>query len=197
MNIDKESITYCISEFKQGNANAFAYVFDLHYRGLRYYAASILDNEEEAEEAVSDVFVKLWQKAADFDNLDSIKGFLFISTRNRCLDRLKQSKREQHRLGDYAYALSSQSETDDYLLLETEVLMVIYEEIEQLPTKAQMVFKLIFFDGLKTNQVAEKMGVSIKTVRNQKARAIRLIQTALLKKGMPAYLWAVCLLWHH
>src|SRR5690606_30118250 len=138
---------------------------------------------------------KLWQKAADFNDLNSIKGFLYISTKNRCLDRLKQQKRQQASLSDYTYLLDELEDGYDHALLETEVLALVYYEIERLPTKAQSIFKLIFFDGLKTDEVADQLGVSVKTVRNQKARAIQLLQTALLKKGLPAFLWVFCCLW--
>ncbi|GGG88119.1 DNA-directed RNA polymerase sigma-70 factor [Parapedobacter pyrenivorans] len=192
MKTSSKSIGYWESEFRKGNPAAFRHVFDLHYRPLCYYAGTILDDLGEVEDAVSEVFVKLWRRAADFDNLSSIKGFLYISTKNLCLDRLKQYKRREASLGDYRHTLETLVDGEDYSLLETEVLQLVYEEIERLPTKARAIFKLIFFDGKKTDEVAAQLGVSVKTVRNQKARAIQLLQTALLKKGLPAFIWIFC-----
>ena len=183
MDTSRKSTTYWASEFQKGNPDAFTHVFDLHYRSLCYFAGTILDDVGEVEDTVSEVFVKLWQKAADFDDLNSIKGFLYISTKNRCLDRLKQQKRQQASLGNYTYSLDSAEDGEDYGVLEAEVLALVYEEVERLPAKAQSIFKLIFFDGLKTDEAAAQLGISVKTVRNQKARAIQLLQTALLKKG--------------
>lgn len=195
MDTSRKSAAYWASEFQKGNPAAFTHVFDLHYRSLCYFAGTILDDTGEVEDAVSEVFVKLWQKAADFDDLNSIKGFLYISTKNRCLDRLKQQKRQQASLDDYSYSLDEADDGVDYDVLEAEVLALVYDEIERLPTKAQSIFKLIFFDGQKTDEVAAQLGISVKTVRNQKARAIQLLQTALLKKGLPAFLWVFCCLW--
>lgn len=196
MKTSRKSTAYWVSEFQKGNPAAFTHVFDLHYRSLCYYAGTILDDAGDVEDTVSEVFVRLWQKAADFDNLNSIKGFLYISTKNLCLDRLKQQKRQQASLTDYTYTLDTLENDEDYSLLETEVLVQVYDEIERLPTKARAIFKLIFFDGLKTDEVADQLGVSVKTVRNQKARAIQLLQTALLKRGLPAFIWIFCCLWH-
>ncbi|WP_262247797.1 RNA polymerase sigma factor [Parapedobacter soli] len=195
MDTSRKSAAYWASEFQKGNPAAFTHVFDLHYRSLCYFAGTILDDTGEVEDAVSEVFVKLWQKAADFDDLNSIKGFLYISTKNRCLDRLKQQKRQQASLDDYSYSLDEADDGVDYDVLEAEVLALVYDEIERLPTKAQSIFKLIFFDGQKTDEVAAQLGISVKTVRNQKARAIQLLQTALLKKGLPEFLWVFCCLW--
>ena len=195
MDTSRKSTAYWASEFQKGNPAAFTHVFDLHYRSLCYYAGTILDDTGEVEDTVSEVFVKLWQKAADFDDLNSIKGFLYISTKNRCLDRLKMRNRQQASLTDYTYSLDVLEDGEDHALLEAEVLALVYDEIERLPTKAGAVFKLIFFDGLKTDEVADQLGISVKTVRNQKARAIQLLQTALLKKGLPTFLWVLCCLW--
>jgi len=110
------------------------------------------------------------------------------------LDRLKKQKRQQASLTDYTYSLETLEGEEDHALLETEVLALVYDEIERLPTKARAIFKLIFFDGLKTDEVVDRLGISVKTVRNQKARGVRLLQTALLKRGLPAFLWVFCCL---
>ncbi len=190
MDNHEKSAAYWASAFQHRNADAFEYVFDLHYRPLCYYARSFLADQHEAEDAVAEVFVKLWEKAADFDNLNSIKGFLYISTKNKCLDELKKGKRQHTAFNDYRQTAETTEEIADFDRLEAEVLERLYEEIERLPTKAREIFKLIFFDGLKTDEVAERLGISVKTVRNQKARAIQLLQVVLLKKGNPAFLIA-------
>jgi len=194
MDIPKKSATYWAAEFKKKNPAAFEYVFDLYYRPLCYYAGTLLADQDEVEDAVSEVFVKLWERADGFDDLSSIKGFLYISTKNRCLDRLKQQRRQRVSLDDYAYAVDTFDEMEDYHRLEAEVLDQIYTGIERLPAKARAVFKLIFFDGLQTQEVADQLNISVKTVRNQKARAIQLLQSALLKKGLPTFLVAFFLL---
>lgn len=194
MDNPKKSAAYWASEFQKRNAEAFAHIFDLHYRPLCYFARRILGDQTEAEDVVSEVLVRLWEKADYFENLNSIKGFLYISIKNLCLDRLKQQHRQRASLLDYMYVTDTDGSIDDFVMLESEILAQIYEEIEQLPTKAREIFKLIFFQGSKTDEVASRLGISVKTVRNQKSRAIQLLQTALLRKGLPAFSWLWCLL---
>ena len=195
MKTTPERTAYWTTEFQKGNPAAFSQIFELHYRSLCYFAATLLNDEEEVEDVVSEVFVRLWEKSSDFDNPASIKGFLYICTKNRCLDRLKQQKREMASKADYSYSVDMLTDVEDYALLETEILTLIYDEVERLPTKARTIFKMIFFEGLQTDEVAQHLGISIKTVRNQKARATQLLQTALYKKGLPAFIWIACCSW--
>lgn len=189
----EKSALYWAAEFKKKNPGAFEYVFDLHYRPLCYYAGTLLADPDEVEDVVSEVFVKLWERTDGFDDLGSIKGFLYISTKNRCLDRLKKQRRRQASLDAYAYTIETADDMDDYGILEAEVLNQVYADIERLPKKARKVFKLIFFDGLRTDEVANRLCISVKTVRNQKARAIQLLQSALLKRGLDVLLLALFL----
>ncbi len=73
-------------------------------------------------------------------------------------------------------------------VLRAEVLQEIYAEVESLPGRCGQIFKLLFIEGLPTDQIAERFGINVQTVRTQKARAICLIRTALLKKGRLAAL---------
>lgn len=134
METSRRSTAYWALEFQKRNPAAFAHVFDLYYRSLCYYAGTILDDTGEVEDTVSEVFVKLWQRAAGFDSLNSIKSFLYISTKNLCLDRLKQQKRRQASLTDYTYSLDVLADGEDHALLETEVLTLVYDEIERVCT---------------------------------------------------------------
>jgi RNA polymerase sigma factor (sigma-70 family) len=68
-------------------------------------------------------------------------------------------------------------------ILRVELLQEIYEEMENLPGRCGEIFKLIFIHGLSTEQIGERMGINPQTVRSQKARAIQLIKTQLLKKN--------------
>jgi len=83
-------------------------------------------------------------------------------------------------LDQYELASEEVLETE---ILRAEVVQEIYREIEELPGKCGQIFKMIFLENLPTDQIAERMGINVQTVRTQKARAISLIRTALLKKG--------------
>src|SRR5687767_5022335 len=78
-------IIYIIEDFKKGSTRALNYIYNLFYNPLCYFAGQLV-SKEEAEDIVTDTFVKLWLKHEDFHSLQGIKAFLYIAVRNSCLD---------------------------------------------------------------------------------------------------------------
>ncbi len=106
---------------------------------------------------------------------------------------MTSDQRPRHRRIHTNIAYQQQYEPASEAVIETEVLRAevlheIYAEIEHLPGRCGQIFKLLFIEGLPTDQIAERFGINVQTVRTQKARAISLILTALLKKGRLATL---------
>ena|SRR5690606_1431329 len=175
---------YWFSELQKGNSLALSHFFDLHYRSICYFADSIVKDSLEAEDIAATAFMKLWRKHKDLESASSIKSFLYICARNACLDYLKKKKRQTSAQAEYYNLVAS---SDDYILknlIEAEFLQQLTEEIEALPPQCKMVFKRMYFDGLKTDEIADELSLSVKTVRNHKSRAISLLQATLLKKKL-------------
>ena len=173
-----------IALFRRGAHEAFDHLFKLHYRPLVYYSNQLVGDEQEAEDIVVETFVKLLRKRADFDNLQDIKAFPFISVRNACYDYLRYLQRHEISHQEIFYLTGKEEIIDDQEMIRAKVLQEIYKEIENLPAQCQKVFKLIFFHGLTTGQVAAGMNISPQTVLNQKARALNLLRLSLLKKDL-------------
>lgn len=173
-----------LTELKKGNSTALSYFFDLHYQALCYFAETIVKDQQEAEDIVATSFLKVWNKHTDFATPQNVKAFLYISTKNACLDHLKQLKRQSVSQKAYFEQLVQE---EDYILnyiIEAEFLQILNIELEKLPERCKEVFKLIFMDGLKTSEIAELLDLSVKTVRNHKARAISLLQLAFSEKNL-------------
>ena len=162
-----------IQSFRKGDQQAFAVLFRLHYRALCYFAAQLVKELSEAEDIVKDSFVKLWNKHADFDNAQTIKSFLYITTRNACLNSLRheQVKNSVHK--ELAYLESDRChELMLNQLIRLELMQEIYNEIEKLPEKRREVFKLAFIEGMKNAEIAQHLNLSIFTVKEHKAKAL-------------------------
>lgn len=177
---------YWVDAFQLGQDIAMAWFFDLHYKGLCYFASRMLQDSMEAEEIVSDCFYKLWERRQTFETAAKIKAFLYISCRNACLNQLKKIRRKTQPEQEYLRQLEEADEMVLYEVIETEILTLLSQEIEELPDKCREIFKLIYFDGRKTDEIANELGLSVQTVRNHKTRAIELLKTSFLKKGMSA-----------
>jgi len=156
----------------------------MFFPSLCFFAKRLLDNDGEGEDIAADSFVKLLNRHDSFDTLPNIKAFLYITTRNACLNYLRHSQR-QHSANRELNRL--QDKTDEPALshmVHAEVLREVELEIEQLPNRCKEIFKLIYFERQSAEEIAALLEISINTVWVQRAKAIQLIRTNLLKKGM-------------
>ena len=180
-----------ISGLKRGDAKAFGYLYKLYYNRLLFFAKQLTDDEPEAQDIVSGVFMKLWNKQADFDHLSNIKAFLYIAVRNSCFDFLKQAKRVADNKKEFRYWADDKEEAALHLMMRAELLQEISTEIDKLPPKYQAVCKLSFYEGLKSEEIADALQLSVKTVRNIRALAVKQIQTVFLKKRLFWFVLAI------
>ena len=128
--------------------------------------------------------MKLWAKHSDFESLAEIKSFLYVVTRNSCLNFLKYSKRVSASQKEFSYWAEKKEEEILQIKYRAEVLAELNEEIEMVPQKCRNIFQLAFFEGLNTNEIAGRLGLSDQTVRNQKSKALQIIRTAFFKRNM-------------
>ena len=143
---------------------------------LLLFATGFIRNKEIAEEIVSDVFVKIWEKRGELDKIKNLKSYLFISVKNGCLSHLRKAKKSKiislDEIQDF-YFLPVESPEDD--LIDKEANNQIYQAIEKLPPKCKLAFSLAKINGLKHKEIAEVMCISEKTVNNHMVSAVKKI----------------------
>jgi RNA polymerase sigma-70 factor (ECF subfamily) len=172
--------TDIISGFHKGNSRAFDLLFDMFFPALCYFANKLIEDRQEAEDIVLDTFQKLWARREHFETMPNIKAFLYITVRNTCLNYLRHRETQRKRTRELVKLLPDRFEEDaEQQRIRAEVMKNIYSEIEKLPKKCREVFELIYFEGMKANEIAEQLQISESTVRNQKVRALQLLKTAL------------------
>lgn len=165
-----------VEDLKNGNSQSMISFFNLYYAPLCYFAERMIHDRQAAEDIVEDTFMKLWKKHMDFGSIQNIKAFLYITTRNACLNHLKQYQRDAVSRREMAYL---NGDSDDFVLnsiIRTEVMAEIYRQIEKLPTQSRKVLKMSVFDNMRNHEIAAALDVSIHTVKNQKVRAMQLLR---------------------
>ncbi|WP_109699273.1 RNA polymerase sigma-70 factor [Chitinophaga deserti] len=162
-----------IPAFQQGDSTAFNAFFREHYKPLCFFASQLTGDTAAAEDAVKDSFVKLWDQRANFSHPKSIKSFLYTATRNTCLNLLRHQKVKEHFREEIQY-LEGQAADEPVLqeMIRTELMQQIYKEIAQLPEKRQQVFRMVFMEGMSHEEIAERLGISVFTVKEHKAKAL-------------------------
>jgi len=172
-----------IIEFKKGNPKSLTAIFKFYYAALCYFADRIIANREEAEDIAAESFYKLWKLHKNFDSMYGIRAFLYITTRNACLNFLKQAERVTRQQSDLAYLVNAGEETFTEAT-RTEILREVYAAIENLPPQCRKIVKMSFVEGLKNHEIAEQLNISIHTVKNQKVRGIYLLKMKLLSSNI-------------
>ncbi|MCD0490426.1 RNA polymerase sigma-70 factor [Pedobacter sp. MC2016-14] len=175
----KTNLPELFSSFKQGDQNAFSQIFNHFYQSLCYFGERITGDDMSTEDIVQDIFVRLWQKYADFETIESLKSFLFVSVRNACFNYLERNavklKHQEH--------LSFQGEIQEITVLQAmiraEVLRQVFDAVDTLPEQCRRVIKMTFEEGKKPKEIAEELGVTVSTVNNQKMRGISLLKDRL------------------
>jgi RNA polymerase sigma-70 factor (family 1) len=177
-----------IIEFRKGNSKALDAIFKLYYAALCYFAGRILSNKEEAEDIVAESFFKLWKAHENFDSMYGIRAFLYVTTRNACLNYLKQADRVNRQQMDVSHLLDPDEEKAFAEVTRAEVLREVYAAIETLPTQCKKIVRMSFIEGLKNHEIAEQLNISVHTVKNQKVRGIYLLKMKLLGANMIMFL---------
>ena len=147
---------------------------------LKSFSFSIIKSKETAEEIVSDIFLYIWIKRKELCAIKDLKMYLYTSVRNNSLRRLHQNKKATiFSLDELHVEFESPDENAEASLLTHELSFKIQAAIEQLPHRCRIIFKLAKEDKLKYQEIAVLLNVSIKTIDNQIATAIKKIATVL------------------
>jgi len=183
-----------IDSFKKGGPEALQSLLKQFYSPLCLFAERLLADRAAAEDIVGESFIKLWNKRTNFESTQNIKAFMYITVRNACLNHLKQSKRESLSKKQLAYLTGEKEEFVLNEMIRAEVLKEIMQEINKLPEQCRKVLKLGYLEGLKNQEIADLMNISVHTVKNQKARAIQLLKIRLRDRDLMAFLLLCTLL---
>ena len=172
---------HIISDFQQGNKDAFTAVYNMHYSRLYFFVKKLIEDRDEAKDITAETFIKLWKLHDRFNTNENIKAFLYITARNACLDYLRYQKKQTSNKQELSYILDQQEENIPPVNheIKVEVLAQIHSEIENLPTQCRRIFRMAYIDGMKNAVIAATLNLTEQTVRNQKTRAIKILRLAL------------------
>lgn len=160
-----------IRALQAGEERALDAFFSKYNRSLLYFAKSMLSAQEVAEEIVADSFAKLWEHRLSFDTIENVKAFLFISTKNACLNFIKSAHNKQ--IFDYDVAMFLENPDPDVhvRMVKAELMQLIYQEVMKLPEKQREVFRLTYFEDYSTDEIAEQLGMKASAVFANRSRA--------------------------
>lgn len=172
-----------LQKVKAGDEGAFEQVFKKYYPHLVLMAQKYLGDRDLSESTVQSVFVKMWEMRKKSD-IRSLRGFLVVAVRNRCMNELKH--RQVVREFEKEYKEPEESHWPSFY--ENNYLQQINKVIDELPEQRRRIFKMSRMDGLKYREIAEALNISPKTVEAQMGKALKYLREHLkpLKKQLLA-----------
>ena len=151
-------------------------LFRYHYRPLCIFALHYLKDIDASEDVVQEAFGVLWEKLSAGEKVVNQKGYLYSVVKNRSLDILRKR-------GDGG-AISLDGSVDDIeepTVDDAEVEARLWTAIDTLPEKCREIFLMSKRDGLRQEEIASELGISLQTVKNQVSKALKILKDGAVK----------------
>ena len=163
-----------------GDEDAFSTLFRRLYADVATFALRLTDDRELAEEVAQDIFVRLWLGRAEVSRDADPRAYLFRAARNRVIDRVRHRDVRRLTESDVAATYDRPPTTPSQNLEHAETRERYARTLRALPPRCREVFLLSRDGGLTHPQIAEALGLSVKTVEAHVGRALRQLRAALL-----------------
>ena len=170
-----------IEQLKEGDKKAYETIFKAYYKSVFISALRITKDKNTADDACQEVFLELWKNKAKLKITSSLKAYLHRGAVNRSLNIIKSRNRHAGQDLEQTIEPTSKADTPQQITEYKELKSTIDEGINQLPERCRLVFVLSRHEGKKYKEIAEIMGISVKTVENQMLKALKTLR-AIVKK---------------
>lgn len=174
---DENKILY---ELSRGNEEAFTTLYN-KYKNIVYSSAlKITKSKTLAEEVVQDVFLKIWERKEELNDITDFESYLFISGRNHIFNMIKKIAREddfKSKIKDNDFSFN----TTDSFLKEEQYTILLNQILLKLPPQQQKIYQMAKIEGLSHQKIAEILDISPLTVKKHMAQALKLIRIQLAR----------------
>lgn len=155
-----------MQHLKTGGKKVFKNLFDTYFNALCSFAYKYIPDINTVQDLVQESFIALWHKHQEIDNENIAKAFLYTTVRNKCLNYLKHESVVQKHESSLILELESEQFFQNHII-EEEVFNQLHNEIKKLPEAAKEIMFLAL-NGLKNQEIADELSISVNTVKTQK-----------------------------
>lgn len=168
-----------VIRLKQDDEVAFETLFRRYYHYLYSIAVQYVKDPALAEDALQEIYLKLWVNRSQLDELQSVRSYLATAMRHQVLNSIRDNKRAILRHITHQVSQSDTDTTTEETLLLNEYSSVFREGLRKLSAQRRLVFTLRSEQGLSNEEVASKLHISINTVKVQYYQACRFLRDYL------------------
>ncbi|MCV2484752.1 RNA polymerase sigma-70 factor [Flavobacterium sp. SH_e] len=171
-NIDEKKL---LLELSQGSELAFTNMYNQYKNNVYSTALRITKSKIQAEEAVQDIFLKIWQNRENLAEVTHFENYLYIISRNHLFNSIKKIARETSQITEFNQKEAGIIDTDSNIKDE-QYNTILNQIVEQLPPQQQKVYQMAKRDGLSHQKIGEDLGISTETVKKHMAQALKFIR---------------------
>lgn len=159
----------------------FDYIFNYYYSSLCTFSMQYLKDRNTIEDLVQDFFVSLWIDAPGLEIRSSLKAYLIVSIKNRCLDFQKHQKVSEKYREYILFSSETGESTTDHYFAESELRQAIKISLEKLSPRCREIFELSRLKGLSNQEISEQLGISKRTVEIQISNSLKVLRKKLIE----------------
>ena len=168
-----------ITRLKQDDREAFNLLFYMYAEKIFKFSLTFFNDETEAEGIVQEVFLKIWLKRETIDDPNTFNSFIYTIAKNLIFNNLKRNVyRKKYESYRYSHVQNRNNSTENEVIYK-ETKQRLEKALEALPVKRRRVFLMSRREGLKNREIAEKLGLSIKTVETQMSLTLKYLRGIL------------------
>lgn len=179
-NADESKI---INALHSGEERAFRSVHTMYSAALFHFCKAIVDHDQAAEDIVTESFIRLWENKNNMKSLDDMRGFLYTTARNFCLNHLRNSKRRSKHHNQFLNTLETVENSVLALIVNTERRRMLYQAITLLPTQRQYIIKQMLENDKTVKELAAELDIDISAVYTAKGKALETLKQILENGG--------------
>lgn len=186
MDLDKNSLNeFLFLRFKKGDELAFEHIFKSVYNQLVGFCTQFINNPDEAKGIAQEAFVNLWLNREKLEKPTGVNAFLYTAAKSACLKHIRHKqvveKYAESRLNEMEKDiwLESLDSLDFHSVEYVELNELIQQSINKLPERCRMVFEKKRFKGKTSKEIAEDMGITVKSVEANMTRALKVLKSSL------------------
>jgi RNA polymerase sigma-70 factor, ECF subfamily len=162
-----------VRRIRGGDVQQFESLFRSSYASLVRYAKTLVKDNDTAEEIVQDLFYRLWKDKDKLEIESSLNGYLYRSVHNKCLHYIEHVRVVERHAEEMSSRQRDPQETPSDILHYKELQARIAGILEKLPERCGKIFCMSRFEGLKYQEIAQILSVSVKTVEANMGKALK------------------------
>ncbi len=160
---------------KNSDHKAFEILFRLYYVPLKKFAKHILEDDDSAEDIVQEVFIRLWENRKSLEN-SAPGSYLYRIVKNKALNLIRHNTVKLRHVEEVLKASDNFYESE---FEQSDIQTMISQSIDKLPEQCKRIFKKSRMEGLKHQEIADELNISVKTVKNQIGKALKILRDDL------------------